>query len=320
MKTPAALCCLALLTALQPAATAGLITEYTILSPPDASYFGAAWVNGINNHNVAVATYAQGNGMITRGFLFNGTYATVDAPVNYVDAGPYINGINDSGDYVGYWQTGPASGGTGFVHNDSGFTVITTPDGVNTNVRGINNAGTLAGTYFDNGLHGFIRNGQTWTTLDHPDSTQDTMIFGINNLGQVVGQYYGVDGLAHSFLWDGNTFTEISILDTATGTMAQGLNDNGDVVGYIYDTNGMSHGFLWNSGNWITMDLAGFDVAGTSLLGINNYGSMVGQYIDDSGIHSFMVTPEPGTALLGLLALLPLLFSFRRHSRRRHKN
>src|SRR5205085_3589907 len=72
--------------------------------------------------------------------------------------------------------------------------------------------------------------------------------FGINDLGQMVGNYTTATGV-HSFLYSGGVFTTID--DPAagiTGTFAQAIDNNGNVVGTLSDGTG-NHGFLMTTVN-----------------------------------------------------------------------
>jgi hypothetical protein len=73
------------------------------------------------------------------------------------------------------------------------FTTLDFPGAVvNTYLEGINNFGTIVGTYNDaTGSHGFLFAGESFTRIDFPDVAY-TWGYGINNLSDIVGGY--VDG------------------------------------------------------------------------------------------------------------------------------
>jgi probable HAF family extracellular repeat protein len=68
----------------------------------------------------------------------------------------------------------------------------------------------------------------------------------------------------------------------SNGTVATGINDAGDVVGYYYDSYVYPHGFLWANGSMNTVDFPQSKFM-TSLFGINNCGTIVGQIFDNNG-------------------------------------
>jgi probable HAF family extracellular repeat protein len=73
----------------------------------------------------------------------------------------------------------------------------------------------------------------TFTTIDVPGAVGGTVARGINNRGQIVGDFYDGTG-SHGFLKDGRTFTRIDV-PGATGTAAYGINNRGQIVGWFYD-------------------------------------------------------------------------------------
>ncbi len=74
----------------------------------------------------------------------------------------------------------------------------------------------------------------TFTTLDDPlAGSEGTWPFAINNLGQIVGNYFDSKGISHGFLYSNGTYTTLSDpLADKGGTYAWGINDAGQIVGY----------------------------------------------------------------------------------------
>jgi len=72
-----------------------------------------------------------------------------------------------------------------------------------------------------------------YTTLDDPlVIAGQTEAWGINDLGQIVGEYGDGTGKTHGFLDSGGRFTTIDDPFTTTLTIAGGINHGGQVVGY----------------------------------------------------------------------------------------
>jgi probable HAF family extracellular repeat protein len=126
-----------------------------------------------------------------------------------------------------------------------------------------------------------------YTTVDVPGAA-NTVVFGVNNLDQIVGG----SSPGHGFLDSGGTFTTIdppgstSIDYPANGLVsispaAVGINDAGQIVGR-YDIPGSTHGFLYSGGTYTTIDDP--NGVGGVANGINNSGQIVGIYGDASGI------------------------------------
>jgi probable HAF family extracellular repeat protein len=105
-----------------------------------------------------------------------------------------------------------------------------------------------------------------------------TQAFGINNRGQVVGEYLDADGRFHGYLWEKEQLTTIDGPD-GTGASATDINDRGQIVGVyrnptIPPTDPESRdGFLLSKGDYTTFDTPG--PGATVPLGINNRGQIV---------------------------------------------
>jgi probable HAF family extracellular repeat protein len=129
----------------------------------------------------------------------------------------------------------------------------------------------------------------TYTTIDDP-SGRNTQAFGINNAGQVVGQYFS-NNATHGFLYSGGTYATLDDPSSSNVTKAFGINDAGQIVG-IYQGAGLeSHGFLYSGGNYATVDDP-FAADGTVATGINNAGEVVGSYQDSTARHGFLYNPN----------------------------
>ena len=72
------------------------------------------------------------------------------------------------------------------------FTTIDVPGATYSLAQGINDAGQIVGSFFDDsGFHGFLLDVDgSYTTLDEPGANQ-TEPHGINNVGVIAGLYYG---------------------------------------------------------------------------------------------------------------------------------
>jgi probable HAF family extracellular repeat protein len=81
------------------------------------------------------------------------------------------------------------------------------------------------------------------TAIDYPNVIGDTTACGINDSGQIVGQFQDGTG-NHGFVDAGGVFTTIDYPSAIAGTtFACGINDNGQVVGFFRDSTG-DHGFI----------------------------------------------------------------------------
>ena len=68
--------------------------------------------------------------------------------------------------------------------------------------------------------HGFKLTGGRFTTIDYPGAA-NTDLRGINNRGDISGNYRNADGVFHGFLFSGDLFTAIDF-PNATSTQGWG--------------------------------------------------------------------------------------------------
>lgn len=134
----------------------------------------------------------------------------------------------------------------------------------------------------------------TFTTIDHPMATGNTIARGISG-NTVVGFYYNGAG-ARGFMYDGSTYTDVNHPLGTTETVPCGVSA-GVVAGYYRDSSNRVHGFTWDGSTYTTIDypLAGsFD---TTILGISG-NRLAGYYYDGSGrTHGFVYDGSTFTTL-----------------------
>jgi probable HAF family extracellular repeat protein len=95
---------------------------------------------------------------------------------------------------------------------------------------------------------GFIYSGGSYTALSYPGAPQ-TEAFGINNAGQVVGDYWD-SGFHQGFLYSAGSFTTLSV-PSFQQTIPFGINNAGRIVGYANNNNGLvAQGFLYSGGSY----------------------------------------------------------------------
>jgi hypothetical protein len=88
---------------------------------------------------------------------------------------------------------------------------------------------------------------------------------GVNNSGQVVGDYVDAADVMHGFIYSGTTFTSFDV-PGSTATTINGLNDVGQIVGFFVDQNGNTIGFEAQIPEPVSFTLAGVGLLGLGLL------------------------------------------------------
>jgi PEP-CTERM motif len=208
-------------------------------------------------------------------------------------------GINSSGEIAGYFGSGnagfPNKGYTTVQPYNSSFTNENFPGSAQTQVTGINNAGTTVGFYsftnlgggMDNNF-GFTNVGGTFTSVMNPNTGAGpptiNQLLGVNNSNVAVGFYVDGAGATHGYTYNIGSTTYSADIDDPNGvgaTTAAAINNSGEVAGFYTDSLGVFHGFVDNGGSFTTIDPTGS--MGTMLLGLNDNGLAVGTYIDAGG-------------------------------------
>jgi len=203
-------------------------------------------------------------------------------------------GINNRGEVVGnciFPSANPSA--QGFLRRANGeFVFLSAPGATSTSAANLNDRSEVVGFYTAGGrTHGFAWANGVFQTVDLPHS--QTFIRGINNLGQIVGDYIDLSGRDHGFIrYPDGSFSPIDF-PGAQATFAEDINDNGDVVGGYRESQGQTHSFLLKNGRMAPFEVP-FPSTRTGALGINQKGQLTGFYIDSSNNFSrgFVASPE----------------------------
>jgi len=271
---------------------------------------------GISDAGQIVGSYIRAHDR-QYGFLYSGgNFTTVDAlSSGYFGTTPA--GINDSGVVVGYAHPAnqpPFVVGdyeTGFIYNNGIFQFA--DQGAPSNrvfFDDINNNNAIAGTYTNLSAvmthappvvgTAFVYQNGSYQTFG-PQG--DVQAYGINDAGQVVGQFSTVTGIIgggftfgpkHGFLYDNGIFSTFDA-PNASGTTASDINNNHEIVGHFQSaTDGGTHGFAYDPGTglWTTIDVPG--AIATFVYAVNDLNQIVGSYTDSSNnTHGFVGTIPP---------------------------
>jgi probable HAF family extracellular repeat protein len=251
-----------------------------------------------NSPNAIAGQYEDLTSAI-HGFVLRGSaFTTIDVPKQ---SSTVINGINAPGLLTGTYIDSTGGSHAFFSPSQGVFTTLTPPGSVRSQSGFLNAQGQVVGTYrtSDQKRHGFLWSRGTFinTMINVPgdDAMLGTVAFGINDLGQIVGDYVAssqpspADGLRHGFLLSQGTYTTLDP-PGSTFTVAEGINNAGVIVGVYFDADGQRHGFFLSNGVYTKIDVPGSTA--TAVNSINAQGQIVGSYDDvNHSTHGFLGTP-----------------------------
>jgi hypothetical protein len=145
---------------------------------------------GVNDSNIAVGFYLDGNG---NSHSYTYTISTkAFTPITYTNAVSLTaSAINNSNETAGFYTN---AGGTtlGFLDNNGKFTSLNAPNASSTMFFGLNNNGLAVGQATIGSLtEGIVYNSVnfSWLELNDPLGVGTTTFNGINNSGSIVGFY-----------------------------------------------------------------------------------------------------------------------------------
>jgi hypothetical protein len=238
------------------------------------------------------------------GFLgsLNGDYTTFTAPgAHYI----LTYGINNLGQIVGTYSPDDLSPGQGFIRDmDGAFTTFSLPGG--SVATGINDSGLVVGfTSSANDWQAFVRQPNGDVSLFTVPGSANTVAYGVNNQGQIVGSYdmYYDQGVGRSKGFIRSADGTFTLFDSPVSQLmiASGINNAGQVVGWLGD-----YGFLRD----VNGEISVYHEPSTQFYGINDNLQIVGAI--PTGMVLTTATPEPQYAGLLMLTLGAFFYGARR--------
>lgn len=198
-------------------------------------------LEGVNNRGVAIGDYDNGDTSTEYAVTYSfqsGTWAMLPNIPNYPNNEGY--GINDFGVALGQafgasaneaWIWDPSSQAYSFFAVP-GSTEYTTYPGL------LNDKGQVVGQYQDTSgvWHGFLKEGETYTTIDPPDSIY-TYALGINNSGTIAGFWGNLSGGYEGFVRTSDGVFTVVDFPGGLETQIDAISDRGDICGVYISPN-----------------------------------------------------------------------------------
>lgn len=121
----------------------------------------------------------------------------------------------------------------------------------------------------------------TYQTFDYPGASQTTL-WGINDFGELGGQYTIGSGTAHAMVYRHDHFEPLDpdVLGNYFSA-AGGPSDFGTTYGGYADASGLQHGFVIQGGHFATVDFPGH--LNSNVDQVNLFGAIAGVYWDADG-------------------------------------
>jgi hypothetical protein len=242
----------------------------------------AAGANGavptaVNKWGTVVGYYSVDNGYSSFLWKTSGSITSIAFPKMMITV---AMGVNSPGSVIGYYQSRAGAQIHGFLRNPK-YTTLDAPfagtsGGQGTKPLAINDAGEIAGVYWDSNSveHGFILGTSgIYTSFDVPGDDAIISAY-LSQNGEVVGSYTAgfPATVTHGYTMD--TFGNITSFDPpdSQDTFVAGINSTGEVAGY-YAVGNVYNGFTMGTSG----TLATFTVPGLAVVaGIADNGNVYG--------------------------------------------
>ena len=195
----------------------------------------------INDTGTIAGAYTTNLGYTHGFFLKDGVYTVFDYPGAYLTM---IQGINDAGDFVGWYILLDQTGGA-FASIGGNLIPIAIPNSTYVSPSDINNKGEIAGWYNrPNNSISFLRESDgTLRYPIHPRGSSATL-FGTNDQRYSVGQTYDGTALHGLFFSAPSTFFTYDFPNSSY-VQLNGINDAGFICGHGYNNlTGVTHSYI----------------------------------------------------------------------------
>jgi hypothetical protein len=152
----------------------------------------------------------------------------------------------------------------------------------------------------------------TFTTIDDPKGANGNFAWGLDDGGDIVGDYFDAKNVSHGYLLHNGRFTTLDDPEGGhgppgpigqQGTQLFDINPSGVIVGGYVDRKNVAHGLILHDAVYTNFDEpnAGSGAGqGTQASGINPNGDIVGVYVDRTfDLHGFLLHRSTFTTVDG---------------------
>jgi probable HAF family extracellular repeat protein len=294
-----------------------LLSSYTITeigaSSPSGSNSMPTPGSGINNASVTqVVGFSASSG---HAYLWDSMHGMHDLGTLKNEAQSAAVGINNAGQVVGRsWTTQEIVKKGGYYYlktTEDGFLWSSSTGlkdlGSDISPTGINRSGEVSGIDgASSPVQASLWNGGKWLALGNLPGGVDSIAYGINDYGQVVGYCTDDNTFRQAFLWTpsnpngtGGSMIDLGSFDTSYGmSYGTAINGQGWITGQAWSGdyyNGAGHAFLWkpSSPNGTAGTMIDLGTLDPTVLGGN--GQSWGLAINSSGVVVGLSNPTSAT-------------------------
>jgi hypothetical protein len=225
----------------------GFFVRDKALSLIDYPGSGSTAFGDSTNSGIVIGNYGDSSSGPQHAVLYDinrGAWTHLPDVPNYFQN--FGNGINNRNEATG----GACSSTTcvGWTWDGNKYSFFQAPQAApasgGTYSNGINDSNEAVGYFVDSSgvTHGFLKDGDDFTTLDPPGSTY-TFASDVNAREETVGFYIDGNGKYHGFVEKHGKYTTVDYPNALT-TIIYGNNSRGDIAGACVDSSGAPHGFV----------------------------------------------------------------------------
>ncbi|MBN1343397.1 MAG: thrombospondin type 3 repeat-containing protein [Phycisphaerae bacterium] len=229
---------------------------------------GAAF--GVNDSRVVVG-WAQTTEDVYRAFRWqDGALTDLGGLVGLESR---ANAVSGGGTVVGWSQRSGLAGAGAFADDGNGLAGLETPTDADGIAHAVSENGVVVGASSTDNLQQAVlwlggRLGRLGTL-----GGVESAAYGVNQVGQIVGDSLTEDDVRHAFLWQDCQMIDLGTLGGATSSAAA-INEIGQIVGTSQIGDGSEHAFLHEGGQMT--DLGTLGGATSAAQDINDLGHIVG--------------------------------------------
>lgn len=288
-----------------------MLQNYAVIDLGTLGSGNQSYAYGINNDGTVVGSSHIDSSYTQHAFKYANNHMTDIALVTDGIVFSQANGINNSGQIVGYGSVPSDNNLQHALRYSNGIVQDLTPGlHYNCSATGINSLGQVVGygspqivediryspndITFNQSVDGFLITSGVMKDLGTIDGFKSSQAYAVNDNGQAVGYSQNSQFAQHAFVYSNSG--PMNDLDNALGangySVAYGINNNGQIVGVAYNA------FVYDMTTSQTTDLGALDDPYNNYstgLGISSSRTAVGTvYIGSLGVNHAFVYPLGG--------------------------